>query len=402
MGLLALTARLLLAAVLIAAIVPTYRYAELAHLREHDPAAAYQNHSADARILASAIGERFSKDPSYIPSANERHNLRVALLYRPLSPDLISIQGLVHDAEGQFAEALAAMQLANQISRRSSLASLWLIEAASNEGDVPSVVGHYHNALSAHPALRDTLLPVLAGGIVYPEIRTALAPYLARPANWTGPFLEVAAKSSNASNLQALLTPLPETLRDETFQSALGSVLERLATDVGGEAATKMAADLVPGLDPQALSVLAPNAQNLDPRLGALAWRFPKSSGISTEPRRGGVLEIEVQPLANGLAAHRDMLVEGGKAYALHQRISLSEPSSDLRLIWRASCRTGGQTTDFWEKRINSGSADTVGPQLLRAPALCRSVTFAFWVEGPDGQRPVTVSLSSLRLKPLN
>jgi hypothetical protein len=196
---------------------------------------------------------------------------------------------------------------------------------------------------------------------------------------------------------------LPAALRDEAFQPLLGSLLERLAAEAEPEAATGFAADLVPGLDPRALSVLAPSPQTLDPRLGALAWRFPEDKGgIASRAVQGEVLEIEVQPLANGLAAHRDLLVEGGKTYGLSQRLSISDAGSDLGLTWRGSCKAGDEAIDFWEKRLSFGSSDIVGPLLLEVPFGCRAVTLALMVEGPDAQMPVTVKLSQLDLKALD
>lgn len=402
-GLLALSARLIVAALFLAAIVPAYRHAELSYLRENDPQRALDSHPADARALTRVIAERLAADPANTLAAAETDNLRRSLIDRPLSADLLAIQGLNAQVASQPDQALTAMRLADRISRRSSLASLWLIEAASNAGDVPGAVGHYHNALSVHPPLRNALLPLLARGLVYPEIRAALSPYIARPANWTGDFLQIAAKESSPADLQALLSPLPAALRDEAFQPLLGSLLERLAAEAEPEAAAGFAADLVPGLDPRALSVLAPSPQTLDPRLGALAWRFPEDKGgIASRAVQGGVLEIEVQPLANGLAAHRGLLVEGGKTYGLSQRVSISDAGSDLGLTWRGSCKAGDEAIGFWEKRLSFGSSDIVGPLLLEVPFGCRAVTLALMVEGPDAQMPVTVKLSQLELKALD
>ena len=398
-AILVLAAKVLVAAHLLAAIVPAYHYAERSFLRENDPPAAYRSHPGDARALAQVIGARLAADPAYAPDAATLDNLRRALVSRPLSPDLLAAYGLARQAGAMPAEALAAMRLANQVSRRGSLASLWLVEAASSAGDVPGAVRHYNNALSVHPALGEALLPVLARGIAFPEVRRALASYLARPANWTGQFLQVAASESSPADLGALLTPLPARLRDERYRQVMGLVLQRLAAEGEPGAAASLASGLIPGIDPRVLSALAPSAQTLDPRLGPLAWQFPDDGGITIEAGAGGVFELTVQPLATGLAAYRDVLLEGGRTYALTQRVTYGSEGGDVGLTWRASCKAGGEAIGFWEMRLNSAPAGTLGPQLLEVPAQCAAATIALEVEGPDAQSPVTVRLSQLALK---
>lgn len=401
-GGLAISGKLLLGALVLTAAVPAYRYSELSYLRENEPQSAYAAQPADARALVQVFGERLAADPAYVPDADDRGKLRLALITRPLSAELLAVEGLAQEAAGDPPKALSSIQLANRVSRRSVLAGLWLIEASTSEGDVPEAIGHYNNVLAAHPSMGETLLPLLARGIAFPEIRAALAPYIARPANWTGHFLQVAAKESSPSDLQALFTPFPASLRDEAYQIPLGSILQRLAAEAGGDAAAGLAEALVPGLDRLALSELAPSNATLDPRLGPMAWQFPQDGGIAVEARGEGMLNVTVQPLANGLAALRDVLVEGGKTYTLTQRVAFSSSSSDLGLTWRASCNAGGETISFWEKRLVFKASRAADPQPLKVPAQCRSATFALLVEGPDSQSPVTASLSDLELKALD
>lgn len=393
-------ARLAAVTLFLAAVVPAYDYAELSFLRENEPQAAYRKNPVDARALGQVLGQRFADDPGYVPDKTERDHLQRAVRARPLSPELLAVEGLMLERQAKPAEALAAMRIANRTSRRGGLASIWLIEAASSANDVPEAIRHYNNALSVHPALREQLLPVLARGLAFPAIRSALVPYLGRPASWTAQFLDVAVRESSLRDLQALLTPLPASLRNETFQPLMGIVLQRIAAEAGARAATSFASNLIPDLDPKVLSTMAPSRQTLDPRLGPLAWQFPEDGGIAVRAVEAGMLELTVQPLANGLAAQRDLLLTGGKTYALTQRFSTTGADTDVRLIWRASCNAGGEMIGFWEKRVPSNGAPASEPLFLKVPAGCLSATLALLVEGPDGQSPVTATISHLALRP--
>jgi hypothetical protein len=391
--------RLALALMLAAAAVPAYRHAELGYQRVNEPEAAYRSRPGDAPALAQVLSERFAANPAYVPSGADRAHLRQALQTRPLQPELLAAQGLALAAQQKPVEALAAMRLADRISRRGSLASLWLIEAASTAGDVPRAVGHYHNALSVHPALRETLLPVLARGIVHPEIRAALRPYLSRPANWAGDFLQVALREASLADLQELLTPLPGSLRNERFQPLLARLLQRGAAEGEAGVAGRLAGGIMPDFDPRTLSRLDFSASTLDPRLGPLGWTFASQGGVSTRLIANETLEVGVEPLSGGQAAARDIVVEAGRHYAFLMRLAFSERVNELSATWTATCVGQPGGAPFWTLYAAAVDAGETYEEELVTPEGCRLVTFALKVQGPDGQSPATSRISSLGLR---
>lgn len=382
---------------LAALAVPAFQYSHLAYLRANDPAGAYPLYPHDAVAAAGALRARLAENPAFQPGPDDLANLRAALVARPLSPEVLALQGLSRDAAGQQREGLALLRTADRVSRRSALASLALIEAAANSGDVGAAVRYYHAALSVHPDLHPSLLPILAAGLAYPEVRAAVKPYLARPAPWTGPFLAAAASDAGAADLQALLQPLPPSLLDEAYKAQLAAILHRLALERGSAAAGAFAGQIIPGFKSSTLSDLALSLASNDPRLGALGWNFSTSEGVAAELGQDQVLTVTAQPLARGPAAARDLLVAGG-GYVFTQRVAFGAETVKPSLRWTASCVAAGKgaAAPFWDQRIPSSAAATRYRTPVTVPAECELVRFTLLVVGPDGQMPATVSISEL------
>ena len=383
---------------LAALAVPAFRYSHLAYLRSNDPAAAYRANPHDALAVAGAIGARLASDPAFKPAPRDVENLRMALIARPLSPDVLALRGVARDAAGQPRESLTLLHAADRVSRRSALANLALIEAAANSGDVSAAVRYYHAALSVHPDLRPSLLPILAAALTYPEIRVALKPYLARPAPWSAEFLGTAARDAGAAELEALLQPVPQTLLDEDYRPGLAAILRRIALEHGSTVAVRFAAQLVPGFVPATLSDLALSPATSDARLGALAWNFQSGEGIAAELGHDRVLTVTAQPLARGYAAVRDLLVEGGARYDFTQHVAFGTEAAKPGLRWTATCQLPGQgaAAPFWDQRVPASNAPTRYRTPVTVPDGCSLVRFTLELVGPDGQLPATVAVSEL------
>lgn len=378
--------------------LPAYHISELAYLRANDPQSAYTIKPDDALAVTGTMSARLAADPAFVPGESDLASMRAALVSQPLSPDLLALSGLYRDAKGQNAEAEAFIQAANRVSRRSALAELALIEGASSSGDIGAAIRHYHAALSVHPDLQPSLLPILSAALTYPEVRAALKPYIARPVRWSGAFLSMAAREAGAAELEALLEPVPPALREEAYRPGLAAILHRLALERGSEAAARFAAQLIPGFAPAALSDFGLSEATSDERLGQLAWSFRSSEGIAAELGSDQVLTITAQPLFRGAAASRDLLVQGGANYLFNQRVSFGSEAVKPRLRWTAACvKPGeGKLEPFWDQPVPASSNTVRYRTPVPVPADCSVVRFTLEVAGPDGQMPATVSLSEL------
>lgn len=398
----ALAVRAMLALAAVGCAVPAYRYSEVATLRAIAPLDASRMAPHDAKALENALGGRFDSNPEFKPSARDIANIRSTLVGQPLEPKLLGILGLAYAASGDPKRAAETMGVANRASRRDGVSGLYLIESASASGDVKATLRHYNAVLLTKPGLNAALLPILSSAIAYPEIRAELRSYLQIPAKWVPQFLAVAAERGDLTHLQALLLPLPVALLNDEYAPTLASVLHRIAVEGDRDSAVRFAVTAIPGLSGASLSNLTPDPVTRDKRLGLFAWTFPPNDGIRAEVGNNGSLQISAAPLARGAVATRDLLLVAGAKYQLVQQLEYGSGSARVDARWSADCVTPSGITRFWEQRLPSSGALAAYQSELVVPQDCKLVRMTFFIEGPDGQMPVTLGLSGLLLSRLN
>lgn len=395
-------ARAVLALAAIGCAVPAYRYVDVAALRANAQLEAAKIGPRDAKALANALGGRFDSNPQFKPSAGDVSDVRLALRAQPLEPKLLGILGLAYEATGDTKRAAEVMRVANRASRHDSVSGLYLIENASASGDVKATLKHYNTVLSTQPDLYDALLPILSSAIAYPEIRTELRPYLQAGTKWMPAFLAVAAEKGRATDLQALLLPLPAPLLTEEFAPILANVIHRIAVEGARSDALRFAGAVVPGLSPVSFSNFGPDGITLDKRLGLFAWNLPPNDGIQVQVDEDKSLQINSDPLRRGTVAIRDFLLEAGSKYKLVQRLEYGSGAGRITARWSAECVTPTGTTPFWEQPLPTSGAHGVYRSDLTVPRDCKVVRLTLSVEGPDGQMPTTLALSGLLFSKVN
>ena len=382
--------------------VPAFHYAEVAALRTNAPLQAAKLAAEDAKVLGHVLGTRFDSNPGFKPGAKGVSDIRTALVAQPLEPKLLGAMGLAYEAQGDTKQATKVMRVAYRASRHDSVSGLYLIENASASGDVKATLKHYNTVLSTQPDLNAALLPILSSAIAYPEIRTAVRPYLQSNAKWVSTFLTVAAEKSSVNDLQALLLPLPKALLSEEYAPILASVLYRMAVEGGRNGALRFASAAIPGLSPATLTNLTADPATLDKRLGGFAWTFPPHDGIQVQVGEDKSLQINADPLRRGTVAVRDFLLEAGGKYNLVQRLDFGSGSGRINARWSAECITSTGIEPFWEQRLPISSVRGRYRSELAVPQGCKVVRLALFVEGPDGQIPATLALSGLLLSKAN
>ncbi len=375
-----------------------FEQAQISYLRTNDPTSAYETKPDDALGIAGTLAQRLEEDPQFQPSAADMANLRNAVRNRPLEPNLLAFQGLHLEYQGLSSQAATAMQIANKISRRSVLAEMWLIENASASNDIKAALRHYHAVLSVHPEMHSILMPVLVSATAFPEVRTAIRPYLQTGMIWSSPFLDLASTKASAPDLVALLQPLPNGLATEVNRGPLSRLVKRLAVEVNPDAAALFASAMIPDFDRTSMSTFAVTPQTRDQRLGTLAWTFPEADGIAIEVSDSGELQATAQPLARGAIAIRELIIEENAEYTLQQRVTFGTEASKAQLRWSGTCIFADHETAFWEQRVPSSDESTTFQTKFSIPAGCRLVRFSVLLSGPDGQLPSSVTLASLRL----
>lgn len=380
----------------------TYRFAEVAALRGNAPLEETQIAPHDAKALANALGSRFDSSPEYKPSARDMADVYSALARQPLEPKLLGILGLAYEASGDAKRAAETMRIANRASRRDSVSGLYLIESTSASGDVNATLRHYNAVLSTRPELNAALLPILSSAIAYPEIRAELRRYLQIPGKWVPAFLDVAAAKGNLTDLQALLLPLPKALLADEYALILANVLHRIAVEEGRASALRFAEATIPTLSPTSFANMNLDATTRDKRLGLFAWTFPDNDGLQVEVGEDKSLRIYADPLARGIVATRDFLLDAGRKYQLVEHLDYGPGLGRVDVRWAADCITPAGTAPFWQKRLTaSGSAGGYRSELI-VPEDCSVVRMNLHIEGPDGQMPETLSISGLLLSRAN
>lgn len=394
-----LAVRAMLALAAVGCAVPAYRYAEVAALRANAPLDASEIAPHDAKALANALGSRFDSNPEFKPSTRDIADIRSALVGQPLEPKLLGILGLVYEASGDAKRAAKTMRVAYRASRRDVVSQLYLIESASASGDVQTTLRHYNVALLTHPELNAALLPILSSAIAYPEIRTALRPYLQAGAEWVPAFLSVASEKSSISDLKSLLPQIKGVAADQLNHASLSTVLRRTAVEGSREDLAYLANHLLPGFRFEVLSDFGVNPRTTDQRLGTLAWNFPAVENITLEYDGDQAITINADPLARGVVAVRDFLVEGGRAYQLNQNVSFKTEESRPTLRWTAACaRSNADPVPFWDQvQVNTDNRQAP-KNTFAVPADCKLIRMSLIIEGPDGQVPATVTLDKLGL----
>lgn len=393
-----LLAKVILSLVLTACAVPAFQYARVATVRASSPSEAARIAPREARVLASTLGRRFEENPEFKPSAGDLTSIRVALTARPLESNLLSVLGLAYEAAGNTQQAYSMMQLAARASRRNVVSGLYLIEAASASGDVRKTLRHYNTVLSTQPELYPTLLPILVSAINLREVRTALRPYLDAGVRWSPNFIAAAAKDSNVSDLQSLLLPLPEELSREEYAEPLALALYRVAIQGKKGEAIQFAGSIIPGFTGEELSSLGISAKTLDKRFGSLAWTFPSVEGIQAEPNADNSIQISAEPLARGVVAVRDLLLEAGGKYQLTHSLEYGPEPAKIDARWRAYCINAAETVSFWEQRLPSGAGQRAFRGTLIVPQGCKVVRITLFAEGPDAQISSMLTIAGLIL----
>lgn len=391
-------ARVTFALITVGSALTAYRYAEVAVLRANAPLEAVKIVPQDAKALAKDWGGRFDNNPELKPSADDLIGIRNAVSAHPLEPKLLSIMGLAYEASGETRLAQEVMQIANRVSRRDGISGLYLIENASDSGDVKATLNYYNTVLLTQPNLYGALLPILASAITYPEIRKELRPYLQDRAAWMPAFLTVAAEKGSVIDLQALILPLPQMLPGEESAPIYARILHRIVIEGNRASALSFAVATIPGLSAASLSSFRLDAATLDKRLGQFAWTFPPVDGIQTEIGGDGSLQINSDPLARGTVAIRDLLLDPGSKYHLYQRLQHSSGTARIDARWAADCINETSAVRFWEQRLPAFDAPEHFRSELTVPYHCKLVRISLFVEGPDGQLPATIKIDGLAM----
>ena len=372
------------------------------YLREADPKSAYSAEPSDGLAAVNAFASELKKNPQFIISSRDANAARISLVSRPLNAHLLSFYGLRAASIGQSGLAGALMASANTVSRRDAFSQLWMIEQKSGTDDVKGAVSHYNALLSVHPAMQATLLPVLVSALAYPEVRTAMRPYLNPETKWGSPLLNLASQRADVGQYQDLVEPIISRLRGDGYAVSNARIIYRmLQSGLAGDA-WKLFYLVAPNVDVGAFRAFAPSGANLDPKWLPLSWALGQSDDISASVSGDGAIDVTVAPTARGLIASRDVAVISSSTYMLGHR-SIYEPGSPrTSLRWTVYCAANSGSQLIVDRFVPAAVNRKLVQLSVEVAENCNMVRVELSALGSEGQLSSIVKITDLTLTKTN
>lgn len=357
-------------------------------------------HAADGLVLLTAEQHAIAADPNHKIDPRIRDAIRSTLRNQPLNPQVLALLGVsAAGPDGTSPTTDRLMKLADRISRREPLSQIWMIESASSADDVSGAVRHYHTALSTNPGLYGTLIPILAKAIDYPEVQSALRPYLRSAPRWKRSFLEYAATNAKLDSYLGLIAGDYSIVSSPELIAANSEFVVRLGSAGRGEEAAKFAALSLTDFNAEAFRAAGFSKASLDPRMGKLAW-VPGSGSSVDSVSDSGEVTVSIQPDAETDILSRNLMVKPVAAYSASVTINTDEPVgiSAVKLI--VTC-ADGTSNESWEHAIPVGNTKETAEIRFAGLDRCGLLNFKFRVIAGERQTPLAIKIADFSVVPL-
>jgi hypothetical protein len=390
--------RLVCIALLLACAAFAGQNAAQSYLREGDPKSAYSADPSDGLAAVNAFAAELKTNPQFIISGRDADAARASLVSRPLNATLLSFYGLRAASIGKSGLADALMASADTVSRRDAFSQLWMIEQKSGADDVRGAISHYNALLSVHPETHATLLPVLVSALAYPEVRSAIRPYLTAETRWSFPFLGLASQRAEVGQYRDLVEPIVPRLRDEGYAASNARIIHRmLQSGLAGDA-WNLFSLVAPNVDVEAFRNFAPRSPNLDPKWQSLSWVLGQSVDISASVVGIGAINVSMAPTAGGMIASRDVAVIPSSSYILGHRLIYEPGSPRASLLWRVSCVAQAGPQLIVERFVPATENLNLVRLPVNVPENCHLMRVELSAVGSEGQWNSVVQIAELAL----
>lgn len=390
--------RLVCTALLLACAALSGQNAAQSYLREGEPKSAYLADPSDGLAAVNTFAAELKANPQFIISSSDADAARASLVRRPLNATLLSLYGLHAASIGKSGLADALMASADTVSRRDAFSQLWMIEQKSGADDVRGAISHYNALLSVHPETHATLLPVLVSALAYPEVRSAMRPYLNAETRWSFPFLDLASQRAEVGDYRDLVRPIVPRLRDDGYTASNARIIHRmLQSGLAGDA-WNLFSLVAPNVDVRAFRDFAPRSINLDPKWQSLSWVLGQSVDISASVVDSGAIRVSMAPTAGGMIASRDVAVTSPSAYILGHRLIYEPGSARASLLWRVSCAAQAGPQLIVERFVPATENINLVRLPVNVPENCHLMRVELSAVGSEGQWNSVVQIAELAL----
>jgi hypothetical protein len=366
--------------------------------REDDPKSAHLADPSDGLAAVNAFAAELKANPQFIISSRDADAARASLVSRPLNPTLLSFYGLWAASMDKSGLADALMASADTVSRRDAFSQLWMVEQKSGANDVRGAIGHYNALLSVHPEMQATLLPVLVSAVAYPEVRSALRPYLKAETRWSFPFLDLASQRVDVGDYRDLVQQIVPRLRDDGYAASNARIIHRmLQSGLAGDA-WKLFSLVAPNVDVRAFRDFAPRRINLDPKWQSLSWTLGQSVDISASVVGSGAIDVSMAPTAGGMIASRDVAVIPSSRYVLGHRLTYEPGSPRASLLWSVYCVAQAGPQPIVDRFVPATENLNLVQLSVNVPENCHLMRVELSAVGSEGQWNSVVQIAELAL----
>lgn len=284
------------------------------NIRLANPALAYQLYPDDPQVLARELNRKFASEGRYDISGDDQVHIERALRKDPLNRVLVRSLAAQYDGLGKLDKAQEGMALSSAISRRDTVAQLWLGEFYLRKRKFPDALQHFDAALTVNPSAQKLVFARLLEQFGEAGFAGALRPYVQQFRPWVRPFIQTAAVDRPEQVYAASLAN-GKLIRTTDFEQEYVALMHNLARRGNVDMASKIALAMVPDMDLGALRSPAFSKSTLSDKLGELGWQLPYKSGIEANFLDGGEMRLVNDTDTRELAATRDILVDAGQAY---------------------------------------------------------------------------------------
>lgn len=376
-----------------------------AWLAVNNPDLALRYGLANPDALGALAEEQFADARRPGPDAKAIEYARRALVAAPLDERAVRVLALETEREGGLARARMLMVIADRLSRRDTLAQLWLFEHALSNQDWGAASLHADALIRRRPDLEGIVFPPLIGVMGDPDAVAALVDRLDKSPGWRPVFLvalvQKAVDPADAARVFEALAATPAPPKD----SETGQLINRYV----GHGDYRVARALWFRLLPRDAGRTDAKIYNGDFRslrgVPPFNWRLIQSNDASAEYDRAadGFPALRASASATGAATLAEQLLTlAPGAYRLSgAALAGTGPPGDL-LSWRVSC-VGQDDAAAAEARQGGGSAEwrAFSVDFIIPTRSCDAQWLRLVALGHDGDEPAETWYRGLAIRPL-
>jgi hypothetical protein len=258
------------------------------------PHNGFASAAAASALVARVAQGRESLAGVAIPVEVERLSQR-ALLAEPTAVQAVRNLGLYRAARGDTARARSLMRLAERLSRRDTVANMWLAEDALQRGELAPALVRIDAVLRTDAAAKAVVLPRLAAMLDLPGAGEVLGGMLASEPPWAHDFWSAVVTSGTSPRAAAELRLALHRRGAHQAPGHDAALIEQLV------AAQAFAEAL-------ALREAVGGRGHFPP----LDWRTGADPGVAVSLDGGGGLRVSARAGRGGMVAQRLVRLAGG------------------------------------------------------------------------------------------